>query len=188
MSQQKAANQQVAGIGVAAAALVTAAVIPMIAAQHTTANGDLSPDVALTSLAGDIPSVPTVDPSGPFDLGGLLQAEVTAGEALFNGVIGVPGGLVGDVVSGVESAINDAIDLNFGEAFSSLTGIPPAIAGTLLGAAGLPIGLYDMVAVIPGEYLFNFGGDASSTAAESFGAVDPSDLGSVLGDLTGGIF
>ncbi|MBS9532330.1 hypothetical protein KIH27_01860 [Mycobacterium sp. M1] len=89
-----------------------------------------------------------------FDLSGLLSAEMAAVQGLFSSLISLPGTLIGDV----ERMINDLTSMNFGMAFSELAGIPQDIVNYLISVP-ITIGntLYDMVAVLPGEYLLNFG-------------------------------
>lgn len=154
----------------AVALLAAAMVMPIAATEH--AGDRFSVDVALTTAAS---------PADAFDLTGLLQAEVKAGEGLFNAVFGFPGALIGDVVNPVETAITDAAALNFGEAFSAVAGIPVGVANTVIDLPiGLVEGLYSMVAVIPGQYLFNFGAPDVATPGGATTAVT-TDPGTVAG-------
>lgn len=148
--------------GVAAAAvLVAAGLTPAVAAPaiSTSAVVEMSADIALAgnavidgldgAAAFDLPGT-----AEAFDLSGLLNAEVAAVEGLFNSLISLPGTLINDV----ESMINSLTDLNFGMAFSDLASIPQDIVNYLINVP-ISVGntIYDMVAVIPGEFVFNFG-------------------------------
>ncbi|ORV47503.1 hypothetical protein AWC02_08440 [Mycolicibacter engbaekii] len=89
-----------------------------------------------------------------FDFVGLFNAEVAAAVGLFNRFISLPFTLYNDV----ENLITSLLNLDFGMAFSQAVSIPLDIVNYVVGLPGAVIGtVFNMVLVLPGEYLFNFG-------------------------------
>ncbi|BBY34351.1 hypothetical protein BST33_13630 [Mycolicibacter minnesotensis] len=109
-----------------------------------------------TAEAFDFPGA-AVDVPGAadaFDLVGLFNAEVAAAVGLFNRFISLPFTLYNDFTNLAESLIN----LDFGMAFSQAVTIPLDIVNYVLGLPGAVVNTaFNMLFVIPGEYLFNFG-------------------------------
>lgn len=145
----------------AAAALVVTGLTPAIAgpAISTPAVVAMSTDIALVSNAvlDDLSGIAAFDVPGTadaFDIAGLLNAEMAAVQGLIGSLISLPGQLISDV----ESMIGNATAMDFGLAFADLASIPQDIVNYLIGVP-IAIGntLYDMVAILPGEYLLNFG-------------------------------
>ncbi|KLO31750.1 hypothetical protein ABW16_02770 [Mycolicibacter heraklionensis] len=89
-----------------------------------------------------------------FDIVGLFNAEVAAAVGLFNRFISLPFTLYDDISNVVTSLIN----LDFGMAFSQAATIPLDIVNYVLGLPGAVVNTaFNMIFVLPGEYLFNFG-------------------------------
>ncbi|HET9875245.1 MAG TPA: hypothetical protein VFQ37_05695 [Mycobacterium sp.] len=165
MSNKIAAHWVRADIAVAACALLAAAAIPIATAPEGAIGHGLfgvSSDVVLTSGAADISDIGSAalaaDPGGLFDVGGFLQAELSAAEDIFNAIVGLPGKLFSDVFSdGIFAALSDVFALHFGEAFSAMAGIPLAVFEDIVNVP-LTVGetAYQMALTIPGEFFFNF--------------------------------
>lgn len=113
------------------------------------------PDLADTlGFPGIAEALDVPGPAAAFDIVGLFNAEVAAAVGLFERFISLPGTLFNDVSNLVTSLIN----LDFGMAFSEAVGIPIDIVNYALGLPGAVVNtVINMVLVLPGEYLFNFG-------------------------------
>lgn len=110
---------------------------------------DLSDVLPGAANAVDVPGA-----AAAFDLVGLFNAEVAAAVGLFNRFISLPFTLYDDISNVVTSLIN----LDFGMAFSQAASIPLDIVNYVVGLPGAVINTaFNMLFVLPGEYLFNFG-------------------------------
>ncbi|UVO12376.1 hypothetical protein NM962_21365 [Mycobacterium sp. SVM_VP21] len=110
---------------------------------------DLSEVLPGAANALDVPGA-----AAAFDIVGLFNAEVAAAVGLFNRFISLPFTLYNDISNVVTSLIN----LDFGMAFSQAATIPLDIVNYVLGLPGAVVNTaFNMIFVLPGEYLFNFG-------------------------------
>ena len=108
----------------------------------------------LDVLPGAASAVDVPGAAAAFDLVGLFNAEVAAAVGLFNHVISLPFTLFNDV----ENVVTSLINLDFGMAFSQAASIPLDIVNYVLGLPGAVVNTaFNMIFVLPGEYLFNFG-------------------------------
>jgi|GEM_PF-3344896 len=99
--------------------------------------------------ASDIPGA-----ADAFDIVGLFNAEVAAAVGLFNRFISLPFTLFNDF----ENLFTSLINLDFGLAFSQAATIPLDIVNYVVGLPGAVVNTaFNMLFVLPGEYLFNFG-------------------------------
>lgn len=160
----KPTRQIPAGVGVAAAALLVAATFPLVIAPEACASDVVQvSDVALVSSPLDVGDIASALSSadlagGAFNLSGLITAELDAAKEILHSLLAVPGTLFHEVVDGIQTAIHDAVGLNFGMAFSALAEIPLQVFNTIVGVPfTVGEGIYNMLLTIPGEFLFNFG-------------------------------
>lgn len=110
---------------------------------------DLSDVLPGAASAFDVPGA-----AEAFDIIGLINAEVAAAVGLFNRFISLPFTLYNDFSNVVTSLLN----LDFGMAFSQAVTIPLDVVNYVLGLPGAVVNtVFNMLLVIPGEYLFNFG-------------------------------
>ncbi|WP_125078592.1 hypothetical protein [Mycobacterium sp. P7213] len=110
---------------------------------------DLSEVLPGAAYALDVPGA-----ADAFDIVGLFNAEVAAAVGLFNRFISLPFTLYNDFTNLFTSLIN----LDFGMAFSQAATIPLDIFNYVVGLPGAVLNTaFNMLFVLPGEYLFNFG-------------------------------
>lgn len=170
MTTHHSTGQLKPGLGIipAAAALVAAAMIPMLPAHDAAPPAAMAaPQITLTGavgdgvagIGGDISNLAAgIDLDGVFDLSGLFGAESGEVSTLFTTLTAIPGEILSQLESGVSGAFTDLTSLDFGQAFSTLAATGSFVATDLLGGAEtLGFGLFDMAAVIPGDFMFNFG-------------------------------
>lgn len=106
-------------------------------------------DLPGAAEAFDIPGA-----AAAFDFVGLFNAELAAAQGFFNSLFSLPV----TFFNNVQDVVNSLINLDFGMAFSAAVSIPQDIINYVLGLPGLVINtVFNMVVVLPGEYLFNFG-------------------------------
>lgn len=143
-------------IGLAASAVLVAATIPLSAAPAAPAAEvvSLSSAVVLTSdvVDGIAPAAAEI-----FDIVGLFNAELAEAQSIFSTIIGFPGAVWGDLYGGITAAFNDLLAFDFGNAFSAVTHMAESI---FFDVINLPLNVgrdvYEMLLVIPGEFLLNF--------------------------------
>ncbi|MGV0747256.1 hypothetical protein [Mycolicibacter heraklionensis] len=110
---------------------------------------DLSEVLPGAANAWDVPGA-----ADAFDIVGLFNAEVAAAVGLFNRFISLPFTLFNDF----ENLFTSLINLDFGMAFSQAATIPLDIVNYVVGLPGAVVNTaFNMLFVLPGEYLFNFG-------------------------------
>lgn len=110
---------------------------------------DLSDVLPGAADALDVPGA-----ADAFDIVGLFNAEVAAAVGLFNRFISLPFTLFNDF----ENLFTSLINLDFGMAFSQAATIPLDIVNYVVGLPGAVVNTaFNMLFVLPGEYLFNFG-------------------------------
>lgn len=110
---------------------------------------DLSDVLPGAANALDVPGA-----ADAFDIVGLFNAEVAAAVGLFNRFISLPFTLYNDF----ENLFTSLINLDFGMAFSQAATIPLDIVNYVVGLPGAVVNTaFNMLFVLPGEYLFNFG-------------------------------
>lgn len=145
-------------------ALATSAVVDSFDALAGLAPFDISSVAGGSDVPGDVDvfnvlpgAADALDVPGSadaFDIVGLFNAEVAAAVGLFNRVISLPITLFNDF----ENLITSLINLDFGMAFSQAFSIPQDIVNYALGLPGAVVNTaFNMLFVLPGEYLFNFG-------------------------------
>ena len=106
-------------------------------------------DIPGLSDAYDVPGA-----AQAFDIVGLFNAEVAAAWGFVNHLISLPVMVFNDV----ENVITSLINLDFGMAFSAAVSIPLDIVNYVIGLPGALVNTaFNMIFVLPGEYLFNFG-------------------------------
>ncbi|MGV0626555.1 hypothetical protein [Mycolicibacter minnesotensis] len=110
-------------------------------------------DVPGTAAAFDLSEIDAPGSAAAFDIMGLINAEFAAVQNMFGVVFSLPG----SVMYHLQSMFDNLMTFDLGMAFSDLASIPQAVVNYLIG---VPVGigniLYEMVAVIPGEFLLNF--------------------------------
>ncbi|MGV0625984.1 hypothetical protein [Mycolicibacter minnesotensis] len=115
---------------------------------------DVSVPVGAFDIPGSAEAFDVPGSAAAFDLVGLFNAEVAAAIGLFNRMISLPSTLFYDF----QAVFNSLLSLNFGMAFSEAVSIPLDIFNYVWGIPGAVLNTaFQMLVVIPGEYLFNFG-------------------------------